>query len=81
MFGAPTGNTVFVLEGEKLAAGPRGFSWRPLADRSVAELHARADRYRALASTATDQQVSDSLQQLASRFDELAARRKRETRR
>jgi hypothetical protein len=33
-----------------------------------------------MASTATDQQASDSLQQLACRFDELAAPRKRETR-
>lgn len=80
MFGAPTGNTVFVLEGEKLPAAPRGFTWRPLADRSVAELRTRAERYRAMAATATAQQVADSLQRLAGRFDELAARRERENR-
>jgi hypothetical protein len=80
VFGTPTGNTIFVLEGEKLPTGPRGFTWRPLADRSVPELRARADRYRAMAAAATDQQVADSLQKLAWRFDELAAQRERENR-
>jgi hypothetical protein len=80
VFGAPTGNTVFVLEGEKLPASARGFTWRPLADRPVAELRARAARYRAMAATATTEEAKDSLQRLACRFDELAARRERENR-
>ncbi len=78
VFGTPTGNTIFVLAGEMLPTGPRGFTWRPLADRSVGELRARADRYRAMSATATDQQTADSLQELACRFDELAARCERE---
>jgi hypothetical protein len=72
VFGTSTGNTIFVLEGGKKPAGPRGFGWRPLADRSVAELRARASRYRQMAETATTWQAMDGLQRLAVGFEELA---------
>ena len=80
VFGTPTGNTIFVLDGEKLPTSARGFTWRPFANRSVAELRARAARYRAMAASATTEQTIDSLQKLAGRFDELAALRERENR-
>ena len=80
MFAAPTGNTIFVLEGEKLPSSPRGFTWRPLADRLVAERRARAARYRAMAAAATTEQARDSLQKLAGRFDEPMPQRERENR-
>ena len=78
VFGTPTGTTVFVSEGDGLPGTPRGFSWRPLAERSVAELRERAKRYRAMAATATTEQAMEGLEKLAERFDALADRRERE---
>ena len=80
MLGTPTGYTIFVMEGEKLPTSARGFTWRSLGSRSVAELRTRAARYRAMAASATTEQAIDSLQKLAGRFDELAAQRERENR-
>jgi hypothetical protein len=65
------------MEGEKLPTSARGFTWRPLANRSVAELRARAARYHAMAASASTEQAMNSLQKLACRFDELAAPRER----
>jgi hypothetical protein len=75
VFGAPTGRAVIVVPGETFPAAARGFSWRALADLSVAELRAKAMHYRGMASTATTAAVRDSLLKLAKRFEAMASQR------
>ena len=75
VFGASTGRVIIVVPGETFPGAPRGFRWRPLAELSVAELRAKANQYRAMASTATTKDVRDSLLKLAERFDAMADRR------
>jgi hypothetical protein len=55
-----------------LSNSPR---WRPQAQRSVAELRARATEYRRMAATATTEQVMRALHALAYPFDKLADQR------
>ncbi len=50
-------------------------TWRPLSERSVAELRAQAAEYRRMATTATTEQVMRSLRDLADRFDRTADQR------
>jgi hypothetical protein len=45
---------------------------------SVAELRARAARYRQMAATATTLQAASGLRRLADKFDELADQREQE---
>jgi hypothetical protein len=78
--GAPTGRLVLAAKGDGLPDLPRGFSWRPLSERSQAEVRARAEEFRRMADTATTQTVRDSLRKLAERLESLAARREREER-
>lgn len=47
-------------------------TWRPLSERSAAELRAQAAEYRRMATTATTEQVMRSLRDLADRFDRTA---------
>jgi hypothetical protein len=79
-FGVPTGRLLLAASDEGLPDLPRGFSWRPLSERSLAEVRARAEEFRAMAETATTQTVRDSLRKLAERLDNLADRREREER-
>jgi hypothetical protein len=79
-FGAPTGRLVLAAEHEGLPDLPHGFSWRPLSERSVPEIRARADEFRRMADTATTQAVRDSLRKIARRLDKLADRRERDER-
>ena len=62
---------------EELPDAARGFSWRALGDRSVAEIRANAAEYRRMAETARTPAVRDSLRKLAERFDSLADQRER----
>ena len=78
--GAPTGKLVLAAKDAELPDLPSGFSWRPLSERSVAEVRARAEEFRRMAETATTQTVRDSLRKLAERLESLAARREREER-
>jgi hypothetical protein len=78
--GAPTGRLLLAAKDEGLPAVPRGFSWRPLSERSLAEVRARADEFRRMAKTATTQAVRDSLRRLAERIDKLADQREQEER-
>ena len=75
VFGSPTGRVAVVAKDEEFPAAGRGFTWRPLANHSVAELRARAAEYRLLAQTARTASVMDSLRKLAERFDALADQR------
>jgi hypothetical protein len=79
-FGAPTGRLVLAAKDEGLPDLPPGFSWRPLSERSVAEIRARAEEFRRMAGTATTHTVRNSLRKLAERLENLANRRKREAR-
>jgi len=75
IFGTPTGRVAVTAKDERLPASARGFTWRPLAQHSVAELRTRAADYRRMAETATTVQVADGLRALAKRFDALANQR------
>ena len=77
VFGTPTGRISVVEKDEGLPAAARGFSWRPLGDRPVAEIRASAAEYRLMAGTARTAGVRDSLRRLAERFDSLADQRER----
>jgi len=79
-FGAPTGRLVLAAKDDGLPDLPCGFSWRPLSERSLPEIRARAEEFRRMAETATTQTVRDSLRGLAERLDNLADRREREER-
>ena len=79
IFGAPTGRIALMTEGDKLPPSPRGFSWRPLAERSASELRAEANKYRRMAETATTIGVAASLQRIADRLDAMADRKDRES--
>jgi|ERR1700744_4792519 hypothetical protein len=78
--GAPTGRLVLAAKDGELPDLPRGFSWRPLAERSLAEIRARADEFRRMAETATTRTVRDSLRKIAERLDNLADRREQDER-
>ncbi|MGC1409457.1 MAG: hypothetical protein WA864_10990 [Acetobacteraceae bacterium] len=80
IFGAPTGTLVLMTEGEKLPPAPRGFTWRPLSDRSASELREEAAKYRRMAETATTKSVMDGLRRIAERLDILADQKERESR-
>lgn len=77
VFGTPTGRIAAVEKDEQLPATARGFSWRPLRDRPVAEIRASATEYRRIAETARTAEVRDSLRKLAERLDNLADQRER----
>ncbi len=77
---APTGRLVLAAKDEELPDLPCGFSWRPLSQRSVVEIRARAEDFRRMAETARTQTVQDSLRKIAERLDDLADRREREER-
>ena len=77
-FGGRTGRLISVSEGDEFPAAPRGYRWRPLRELSVAELRARAARYRQMAVTARTLQAASGLRRLADKFDELADRREQE---
>jgi len=78
VFGSPTGRVVLVAEGDKLPRAPRGFTWRSLSERSVAELRAQAAEYRRMAGTARTAAVMRGLNKVADRLEALADRRERE---
>jgi hypothetical protein len=80
IFGAPTGRMALMAEGAQLPAAPRGFTWRPLSQRSAAELRAEAARYRRMADTATTVPVRDGLRRIADRLDALAVQKERDSR-
>jgi hypothetical protein len=80
VFGTPTGRLVLAATDGELPDVPRGFTWRPLSERSLAEVRARAEEFRRMAETARTQAVGDSLRKLAERLDALADRREREER-
>ncbi|HTV27167.1 MAG TPA: hypothetical protein VMF32_05255, partial [Xanthobacteraceae bacterium] len=71
VFGTPTGRIAVVAKDEKLPAAGRGFTWRSLAEHTVAELRERAAEYRCMAETAMTATVQDSLHKLAKQFDAL----------
>jgi len=79
VFGTRTGRVVVVAKDEEFPAAARGFSWRPLSERSVAELRARAAEYRRLAETARTATVMDGLRKVAERIDAIADQRERDT--
>lgn len=78
VFGRPSGRVAVVAKDEEFPAAARGFTWRALAEHSVAELRARATEYRRMAQTARTATVMESLHKLAKRFDALAEQRERE---
>lgn len=78
VFGTQTGRVAVVEKDEELPAAARGFSWRALGDRSIAEIRASAAEYRNMAETARTAEVRDRLQNIAKRFDSLADQRERE---
>ena len=80
VFGSPTGRMALMAEGDQLPPAPRGFTWRPLAERSVAELRQEAARYRRMAQTATTNEVMEALRNIADRLEALADQREREER-
>lgn len=69
-----------MAEGDQLPPAPRGFTWRPLAERSATELREEAARYRRMAQTATTRDVMESLRKVADRLEALADQREREQR-
>jgi len=77
VFGTPTGRIVVVAKDEELPATARGFSWRPLGERTIAEIRASAAEYRRMAETARTAEVRDGLRKLAERLDSLADERER----
>src|ERR1700733_10770126 len=77
VFGTPTGRVVLAAKDEDFPDAPRGFSWRLLAERSAAEIRARAAEYRHMADAARTLPANQSLQKLAERLEEHAARRER----
>jgi hypothetical protein len=54
---------------------PGAREWRPLSERSAAELRAQAEEYRRMAATASTEQVMRSLRDMADRFDRMADQR------
>lgn len=80
IFGAPTGRIALMTEGDRLPSSPRGFSWRPLAERSASELRAEGNKYRRMAETATTMEVAASLRKIADRLDAMADQKERESR-
>jgi hypothetical protein len=51
--------------------------WRPLSERSVADLRAEAAEYRRMAETASTQEVMIALRKLADRLDGMAEQREK----
>jgi|ERR1700733_733941 hypothetical protein len=80
IFGNPTGRTALVMGDEELPPACRGFSWRPLPERTPAELRRYAREYRRMAEAPATAFVGDRLRSLAERFDALADQREREDR-
>lgn len=78
VFGTPTRAVVIADESDELPPRPRGFTWRPLAERSAAELHAYAGDYRRMAETASTLNVMAACFRIAIRLEALAERRERE---
>jgi|SRR5580698_1333466 hypothetical protein len=73
VFGASTGKVVEIQQDEALPSAPRGFTWRPLRQRSPTELREMAQEYRRMAATATTREIRDALLRLSRRFGHLAA--------
>jgi hypothetical protein len=78
VLGSPTGKVVLVAKGGKLPIAPRGFTWRSLSERSVAEIRAQAAEYRRMAGTARTAAVMRGLHKVADRLEALAEQRERE---
>jgi hypothetical protein len=78
--GAPTGRMALMAQGDQLPPAPRGFSWRPLSQRTAAELRSEAAQYRSMAATATTTAVKVSLENIADKLEALAEQREREER-
>jgi hypothetical protein len=77
VLGARTGTTVYVQEGSELPDAPCGFTWRPLSQRSAAEIRAEAAEYRRLVGIAETSPVKIALREIADRLDGLAEQRER----
>ena len=77
VFGTRTGKLILVTEGDALPRAPRGFTWRPLDQRSASELQQAVVEYRRLAATATTADIRDALLRLAVEFDALAVDKER----
>ncbi len=77
---APTGTMVLMSGSDERPPTPRGFTWRPLSERSAAELRKEAAEYRRMADTATTMAVMDGLRKIADRLDALADQKERESR-
>jgi hypothetical protein len=75
VFGTPTGNVIVLARTETFPVLPMGFTWRPLSSLSAAEIRDRAAHCRAMAGTASTEDVRDALLKLAVRFDKLASER------
>ncbi len=75
VFGSPTGRVALVAKGNELPIAPRGFTWRPLSERSIAELRAQAAEYRRMAGTARTVAVMRGLYNVADRLEAVAEQR------
>ena len=73
VLGASTGKVIVVQQGDALPPAPRGFTWRPLRQRSPNELRDRAQEYGRMAATASTPEIRDALLRLGRRFADLAA--------
>ena len=75
VFGSWTGKVALLAAGDPFPASARGFTWRPLAARSAAELRAHAAEYRRMAAAARTPEASHGLSRVAERLETLAAQR------
>jgi hypothetical protein len=80
VFGSWTGRVTQMTEGDHFPPTARGFTWRPLSERSAADLRAQAAGYRRMAQTARTATALSGLQKIADRLDALADQREREDR-
>jgi hypothetical protein len=78
VFGSWTGRVVQVTEGDRFPASARGFTWRPLSQRSAAELRGQAANYRRMSQTARTAPALSGLRKIADRLDTLADQRESE---
>ncbi len=72
MSGTAAGRLIIVVQGKDSPPEPREFNWRPLAQRSAAELRERAREYRCMAATTPAANTQEALLGLARRLDALA---------
>ena len=80
VFGTSTGWVELMQEGEPFPKAPRGFSWRPLSERSAEELRAQAAENRRMAETARTETARSGLLKLAARLEALAEKRESDQR-